>query len=161
MWLHLATKLRILGIAMNRANFATAECPVARAVGAVGDGWSLLIVREGLLGKRRFGEFQVSLGVAKNILTVRLQALVAAGIMELVPAADGGARREYALTERGRGLLPVIVAMAQWAGGPQGKVVERKTGRRVGLELRSEGGRKVAPSDVMLVPASDVKPAAS
>lgn len=146
---------------MKRANFATAGCPVARAVSAVGDGWSLLIVRDALTGKRRFGEFQAALGVAKNILTVRLKELVAAGVLELVPPAAGGAHREYALTEKGRGLLPVIAALAQWAGGPKGKLVERKTGRRVRLELRSEGGRRLAPDDVRLVPAPDARPASS
>src|SRR5262245_53303352 len=142
---------------MKRESFATAWCPVARAVAAVGDGWSLLIVRDALFGKRRFGEFQTSLGVAKNILTVRLKELVAAGVLELVPAAAGGAHREYALTERGRGLLPVIAALAQWAGGQQGMLSERKTGRRVRLELRSAGGRRLAPCGVELIPAPDTK----
>src|SRR5262245_39913938 len=145
---------------MKRASFAGAECPVARAVAAVGDGWSLLIVRDALFGKRRFGEFQTSLGMAKNILTLRLRDLISARVLELVPAADGGAHREYALTERGRDLLPVIAALAQWAGGLQGNLAERRTGRRVRLELRSEGGRKVTPDDVRLVPAPDANPAA-
>jgi DNA-binding HxlR family transcriptional regulator len=146
---------------MKRASFANAECPVARSVAAVGDGWSLLIVRDALTGKRRFGEFQTSLGVAKNILTVRLRQLVAAGVLELVPASDGGAHREYALTEKGRGLLPVIAALGQWGGGLKGRCVERKTGRRVWLELRSEDGREVAPDDVRFVPASHAAPATS
>jgi DNA-binding HxlR family transcriptional regulator len=144
---------------MKRESFALAECPVARSVAAVGDGWSLLIIRDALAGRRRFGEFQTSLGVAKNILTVRLRRLVAAGVLELVPAAGGGAYREYALTEKGRGLLPVILALGQWAGGLQCRLVERKTGRRVRIELRSEGGRKVAPADVRLVSVSDWRPA--
>ena len=138
---------------MRRGSFATAECPVARSVAAVGDGWSLLIVRDALFGKRRFGEFEKSLGVAKNILTVRLRRLVAVGVLELVPASDGGGHREYALTEKGRGLLPVIAAMGHWAGTGKGRLVERKTGRTVRLELRSEDGRKLSLDDVRLVPA--------
>ena len=85
---------------------------MARSVEAVGDWWALLIVRDAFTGKRRFGEFEKSLGVAKNILTVRLKKLVADGVLELVPASDGSAFKEYALTGRGLGLLPVIAVAA-------------------------------------------------
>ena len=146
---------------MKSASFAKAECPVARSVSAVGDGWSLLIIRDALAGKRRFGEFERSLGAAKNILTARLKKLVAAGIFDLVPASDGGAHREYALTEKGRRLIPVIAALGQWAGGGKGRLVERKTGLKVRLELRTEDGRILAADDVRLVPASDARPAPS
>ncbi|HYH65490.1 MAG TPA: helix-turn-helix domain-containing protein [Urbifossiella sp.] len=140
---------------MRRTRFATDECPVARSVEAVGDWWSLLIVRDAFAGKGRFGEFQTSLGVAKNILTVRLRKLVADGVLELVPASDDSAFKEYALTGRGRGLLPVIVALGQWGcTSSPFKPVDRKTGKRVRLEFRSEGGRKLTPDDVQLVPAS-------
>jgi DNA-binding HxlR family transcriptional regulator len=143
---------------MKRASFAEAECPVARSVSAVGDGWSLLIIRDALAGKRRFGEFERSLGAAKNILTARLKTLVAAGIFDLVPASDGGAHREYALTEKGQRLIPVIAALGQWAGGGKGRLVETKTGRKVRLELRSEDGRKLVADEVRLILASDPRP---
>src|SRR5262249_26085562 len=90
---------------MKRTNVAKDKCPVARSVEAGGDWWSLLIVRDAFIGKKRFGKFQKSLGVAKNILTVRLKKLVADGVLELVSASDGSAFKEYALTEKGRGLL--------------------------------------------------------
>ena len=141
---------------MKRTSFAKDECPVARSVEAVGDWWSLLIVRDAFTGKRRFGDFQKSLGVAKNILTVRLRKLVADGVLELVPASDGSSYQEYTLTERGRGLLPVIVALGQWGRSRAPfKLVDRKKGKPVKLELRSEDGRKLAPDDVRLVPASE------
>ena len=141
---------------MKRTSFARNECPVARSVGAVGDWWSLLIVRDAFTGKKRFGEFQTSLGVAKNILTVRLKKLVADGVLELVPASDGSAFKEYALTEKGRGLLPVIVALGQWGcAKSEFKLVDRKKGKPVKLEFRSEDGRKLAPDDVRLVRASE------
>lgn len=141
---------------MKRTNFARDECPVARSVDIVGDWWSLLIVRDAFTGKRRFGEFQKSLGVAKNILTVRLRKLVADGVLELVPASDGSAYREYALTERGRGLLPVIIALGQWAACPEAGFtpVDDKTGKRVRLELRSDDGRTLRPDDVRLTRSS-------
>ena len=136
---------------MKRTSFATDECPVARSVGAVGDWWSLLIVRDAFAGKKRFGEFQKSLGVAKNILTVRLKKLVADGVMELVPASDGSAYQEYALTEKGRGLFLVIAALGQWScAGSEFKLVDRKKGKSVWLELRSEDGRRLTPDDVRL-----------
>jgi DNA-binding HxlR family transcriptional regulator len=140
---------------MKRTSFAGAGCPVARSVEAVGDWWALLIIRDAFTGKKRFGEFQASLGVAKNILTARLKKLVADGVMELVPASDGSAFKEYALTERGRGLLPVIAALGQWGcARSEYKLVDRKKGKAVRLEFRSADGRRLAPDDVQLVPAS-------
>ena len=137
---------------MKRTSFAKDECPVARSVEAVGDWWALLIIRDAFIGKTRFGEFQASLGVAKNILTVRLKKLVADGVLELVPASDGSAFKEYALTEKGRGLLPVIAALGQWGcARSEFKLVDRKKGKPVRLEFRSEDGRRLAPDDVQLV----------
>ncbi|BDU22443.1 helix-turn-helix domain-containing protein [Dyella sp. GSA-30] len=89
-------------------------CGVARPLDAIGDGWSLLIVRDAFDGMRRFGEFQRSLGLAKNILAARLRHLVAYDIMETVPASDGSAYQEYILTEKGRALFPLLVALRQW-----------------------------------------------
>src|ERR1700731_2889938 len=67
----------------------SSTCPIARTLDVIGDWWSLLIVRDAFLGKRRFSEFQKSLGLAKNILCLRLQKLVAHGIFEARPASDG------------------------------------------------------------------------
>jgi DNA-binding HxlR family transcriptional regulator len=138
---------------MKRTRFAGDTCPVARAVDVVGDWWSLLIVRNAFVGNRRFGEFERSLGVAKNILTDRLRKLVEAGVFEQVPAADGGPYQEYVLTEKGRALLPVVVALGQWAACPEADftLVDRKKGRPVRLEFRSEDGRRVEPDDVRLI----------
>jgi DNA-binding HxlR family transcriptional regulator len=142
---------------MKRTSFAKDECPVARSVDAVGDWWSLLIVRDAFAGRRRFGEFQTSLGVAKNILTDRLRKLVAAGVLEKVPAADGSAFEEYALTAKGRGLILLIAALGQWSAAAcasDWELVDKK-GRRVWLELRTKEGRRVEPGDVSLTPPAD------
>ncbi len=137
---------------MKRTSFARDRCPVARSVEAVGDWWSLLIVRDAFVGKRRFGEFQKSLGVAKNILTVRLNKLVDDGVLERVPASDGSAFQEYTLTEKGRGLFLVIAALGQWGcAGSEFKMVDRKKKQAVKLELRAADGRTLAPDDVQLV----------
>jgi DNA-binding HxlR family transcriptional regulator len=145
---------------MKRTSFAADSCPVARAVDVVGDWWSLLIVRDAFFGRRRFGEFQAGLGVAKNILTDRLKKLVAAGVLEQVPAADGSAYSEYALTERGRRLLPVLVALGQWGACADAgfTVVDRKKGKPARLEFRSADGRPLDPEDVRLVPPSATRP---
>src|SRR5215212_11680227 len=112
-------KLRSLGIdetaMVRRTSFERAECPIARSLEVMGDWWSLLIIRDALLGKRRFGEFHRSLGLAKNILTVRLRALVDQGVLKAVPASDGSAYQEYLLTPKGRGVFPILVALRQWS----------------------------------------------
>lgn len=140
---------------VSRTRFDDSECPVARSVDAIGDWWSLLIVRDAFDGSRRFGEFQRSLGVAKNILTARLRTLVAGGVLESVPASDGSAYREYVLTPKGKALFPVIVALRQWGeqhffgpGEPHSQLVDRRRGAPLrALEVRSADGRRVDPDD--------------
>ncbi len=97
-----------------RVTHEDAECPVARAVDVIGDRWSLLIVRDAFDGIRRFSEFQRNLGLAKNILSSRLRELVAHGILEIRPGADGSAYHEYALTPKGRDLFVILVSLRQW-----------------------------------------------
>lgn len=100
---------------MPRHKFLNDEsCPVARSVDIVGDRWSLLIVRDAFDGMCRFGDFQRSLGVARNILSDRLRKLVDAGILETQAASDGTAYQEYVLTTQGQSLFPVVVALRQW-----------------------------------------------
>lgn len=90
------------------------NCSAARALELVGERWTLLIVRDALFrGIGRFSEFQRSLGLARNVLTVRLERLVEEGLMERRTAA-GSAYEEYVLTEKGRNLQPVIVALTHW-----------------------------------------------
>src|SRR5260370_14460718 len=115
-WYNDATRfsgIRVRG-AMRHKSFKAHLCPVARSLDTIGEWWSLLIVRDALTGTRRFSDFQKRLGLAKNVLSARLKKLVACGIMEQVPASDGSAYREYALTPKGRELFPVIVALRQW-----------------------------------------------
>src|SRR6266446_3111785 len=100
---------------VKRTSLEKAECPVARSLDALGDWWSLLIIRDALLGISRFGEFQKNIGLAKNILTVRLRTLVDQGILKTGPASDGSAYQEYVLTAKGRGVFPVLVALRQWS----------------------------------------------
>lgn len=133
-------------------------CGVARPLDAIGDWWSLLIVRDAFDGLRRFGEFQKNLGLAKNILSDRLRNLVAHGVMDAVPASDGGPYQEYLLTAKGRGLFPVLVALRQWGedfffepGEAHAVLVDRRTALPVRkLELRAHDGRVLAPEDTVV-----------
>jgi DNA-binding HxlR family transcriptional regulator len=86
---------------VKRTRLEESTCPVARSLDIIGDWWSLLIVRDALRGVKRFGEFQKSLGIAKNMLTARLKLLVEEGILTLQPASDGSAWQEYVLTDKG------------------------------------------------------------
>jgi DNA-binding HxlR family transcriptional regulator len=99
---------------VKRTRLEESTCPVARSLDIIGDWWSLLIVRDALRGVKRFGEFQKSLGIAKNMLTARLKLLVEEGILTLQPASDGSAWQEYVLTDKGRALQTVLVALSQW-----------------------------------------------
>jgi DNA-binding HxlR family transcriptional regulator len=99
---------------VKRTSLENEHCAVARSLDILGDWWTLLIVRDALSGLRRFGEFQRSLGAAKNILTTRLRTLVAQGILETAPV-EGSAYQEYLLTKKGRDLVPVLIALGQWS----------------------------------------------
>jgi DNA-binding HxlR family transcriptional regulator len=145
---------------VKRTSFEGDACPVARALDVIGDWWSLLIIRDAMLGRRRFGEFQKSLGAAKNILTLRLRMLVDEGILKTAPASDGSAYQDYVLTDKGRGLFPVLVALRQWSEAFDARpeeigtcLVDRAQGLPVRtLELHSQDGRLLSVDDTTLKP---------
>lgn len=130
-----------------RKSLRSDPCPVARALDVVGERWALLIVRDAFDGMRRFGEFQKSLGVARNILADRLQGLVEEGIFTVAPASDGTAYQEYVLTPRGLALFPVVVGLRQWS---EAQLFDSGEARSTLLEKGSG-----APVRTMQVVASD------
>lgn len=140
---------------VKRVSLRNAGCPVARALDVIGDWWSLLIIRDAFDGVRRFSDFHTGLGIAKGILATRLRDLTERGILETAPASDGTAYKEYVLTEKGRGLFLVIVALRQWGeeylyrpGEHRSSLVDIETGAPVAkLELRSIDGRALGWSD--------------
>ena len=89
-------------------------CSVARTLSVIGDRWTLLVLRDAFLRTRRFEDFQRQLGVTRHLLAGRLRKLVEAGILERVRYQEKPARDEYRLTEKGRDLYPVIVALLRW-----------------------------------------------
>lgn len=116
---------------------------IARSLDTIGEWWSLLIVREAMLGVRRFSEFQRRLGLARNMLSTRLKRLVESGVMEMVSASDGTSYQEYVLTEKGKSLWPVLNAMRQW--GQQ--YLFQPGEERTELGLRSKSWRPSARED--------------
>jgi DNA-binding HxlR family transcriptional regulator len=89
-------------------------CSIARAMEILGERWTFLILRESFYGVRRFSDMQRNLGIARNMLSTRLQTLVGAGILERRLYQDEPARYEYRLTASGRDLYPAIVALMRW-----------------------------------------------
>jgi DNA-binding HxlR family transcriptional regulator len=90
------------------------ECSVARTLAVIGERWTMLILREAFLGRRRFDDFQRNTGIARNILASRLRALVRDGILERAAAGRDRARVEYRLTAKGSDLYPVLISMLRW-----------------------------------------------
>jgi DNA-binding HxlR family transcriptional regulator len=110
---------------MLRNDYDSQICSIAGALEVVGERWSLLIVRDVLLGMRRFDELQSNLGIARNVLQARLQRLLEHGVLEKRRYQERPERFEYLLTEKGLELWPAIVALMQWGdryatppGGP-------------------------------------------
>jgi len=100
--------------ALERTSFADIPCSLARSLEAIGDWWSPLILRDLFLGVRRFGELVEDLGISRNLLTRRLVALEEAGIVRREPYETRPPRYEYALTEAGLELVPILVALTAW-----------------------------------------------
>ena len=144
---------------MQRKSFGSMACPVARSLERVGEWWSILILRDALRGTTRFDQFQKSLGIAPNMLTRRLNALVAAGLLERRRYSEHPPRDEYVLTARGRDFRMVTVALLTWGNrhfapeGPSVLLVDSESGvavdpvlvdRKTGRPITEAGHRYVA-----------------
>ncbi|MBA2743260.1 MAG: helix-turn-helix transcriptional regulator [Chthoniobacterales bacterium] len=148
-----------------RKSHRKARCPVARPLDAIGDRWSLLIVRDAFEGMKRFGEFQESLGVAKNILSNRLKKLVEHGVLDALSATDGRPRHEYVLTAKGRGLFPLLVALRQLGedfffnpGERLVLLVDKRSGHPVRrVVVHSHGGQIVGHEETLVIAAPSAK----
>jgi DNA-binding HxlR family transcriptional regulator len=132
-------------------------CSIARALELVGDRWTLLLVRDVVLGNRRFDELLTSLGVASNVLSDRLTRLVAEGILERVRYNERPERFEYRLTEKGRELGVPLLALMQWGdryvSDKPPRIARRQSDRSpVTVRLVAADGSAVGAGDVELVP---------
>lgn len=134
------------------------NCSVARALELVGERWTLLVVRDAFLGRRRFEEFQESLGIARNVLADRLQKLVAHGIFERVRYQEKPDRYEYLLTPKGRELRLALAALMQWGDTyisptPPRRLLRKSDQTPVRVALVDETGAALDPAEVENVPA--------
>jgi len=119
---------------MQHKSFRNMSCPIARSLDRVGEWWSMLIMRDALFGLSRFDEFQKSLGIAPNMLTRRLNALVEAGLLERRRYSLHPPRDEYRPTQRGRDFRSVLIALLAFGNrhfAPEGTsvtIVDAQTG---------------------------------
>lgn len=131
------------------------ECPIARSLAQVGDGWRVLILRDALLGFRRFDEFEDSLGIAPNILTQRLNALVADGLLEKVAYQQRPVRYEYVPTAKAREFATVMAALASWGSrwlAPEGEtivLVDRASGEQLEPAMIGRRTKQICKTDNM------------
>jgi DNA-binding HxlR family transcriptional regulator len=143
-----------------RRRFDEENCSVARALEALGDWWTLLIIREAFIGVRRFADFEANLGISKNILTRRLRHLVDHGVLETVDVGQYGTHHEYQLTARGKDLITVITALRQWGdrwifgrGREPVLVCDRRSGKPIpALRIRDHDGEPLHGRDLVLAP---------
>ena len=131
-------------------------CSIIGAVDALGDVWSILVLREIFLGVRRFNEMQADLGISRSVLTERLARLVDLGVIRPVPYQEPGARarQEYRPTRKGVGLLPLLLALKAWGdehvvGAETVSITHRDTGEEVRLEFRTASGVRAEPNEMV------------
>ena len=132
-----ATKCAKITLVLRR-DYPGVDNSVAKALEVIGERWSLLIVRSIMHGNRRFGEIQESLGIARNVLSARLQRLVDEEILERRAYSESPPRFEYFLTQKGLDLWPALIALLHWGdryspdpGGPKRLIVHKECGGEV------------------------------
>jgi len=114
----------------DRRDYAAENCSIAGTLELVGEKWTLLILREAFFGVKRFEDIQRGVGCARNLLSARLAKLVEQEILSREPYREPGSRQryEYRLTDRGRELFPIVVALMdwgdRWVSSPEGPPVE-------------------------------------
>jgi DNA-binding HxlR family transcriptional regulator len=132
------------------------NCSIARALAEVGERWSLLIVREAIMGSTRFDEFTERLGVARNILNDRLATLVQNGVLSRTPSADNARIHHYRLTQKGQELLPVLAALMHWGDrwihgdiGPPVVLIDHATRKPIQkVSVVGQNGKPLGTTDI-------------
>ncbi len=139
------------------------SCSLPRALEAMGERWSFLILRASFNGLHHFEEFQSELGIARNILANRLARLVGHGILARSALPDDRRKIEYRLTDKGFALLPTMVALRQWGerwetGMPASPILVDARDRRpiAAVQVMSHDGRALSKSDLVWALCEDV-----
>lgn len=150
---------------MKRKRFVEMPCPIARTLDIVGEWWTLLIIRDALVGSRRFEQFRTS-GIADNILSSRLDLLVSEGILERRLYQEHPPRYEYLLTDKGHDLLPVVIALGAWGmkwtdtTAPAPALRHTRCGSEIGFDfLCPTCGRIAPPREIEVRPPGAPAPA--
>lgn len=147
---------------MLKSQFGLMECPVARSLGEIGDGWTLLIIREAMYGTSHFEVFVKNTGASRGLLTSRLAQLVKSGILAKSKGSTDGRETHYQLTAKGRDLWPVLLSLMVWSdkhleNGDVVSAISRKTGAKVhAISAMDEDGNVIAPRDTVLKPGKDI-----
>ncbi|MGH3387301.1 MAG: winged helix-turn-helix transcriptional regulator [Actinomadura sp.] len=150
---------------MKRRELGKSACPIDRSLYEVGDAWTLQILRDAMHGVTRFTDFSKHIGLASNVLSARLQKLVAVGIFEIHESALGNSH-EYVLTKKGRDFHTVLSALRQWGqrylfedDEPMIRVIDARTGRPPRpMALTAEDGRELSPDDILVVRSRPADP---
>jgi DNA-binding HxlR family transcriptional regulator len=156
---------------MEWLDVSTENCTVQRALDLVGEKWTLLILRDAMNRVRRFDDFRRHVGLSDAVLSDRLRKLVAAGILRTVPYQEAGSRtrNEYRLTQKGRDLWPVLMALRQWGetyvANPEGPVIDIRHSQcdapvRVVVECSGQHAA-LTPAEVTVRPGPAARPEAS
>ena len=135
-------------------------CSIARALEVIGERWTLLILRDAVLGLGRFEEFQESLGIASNVLASRLRLLCDEGVLERRPDEERRGRPKYVLTDKGREVAPALITLMKWGdrhyptpGGPPRLTLHTGSGGTVGAAFSCERcGEHVGYGEIELHP---------
>jgi DNA-binding HxlR family transcriptional regulator len=148
---------------MLKRDYEGQVCSIARALELVGDRWTLLVIRDIVLGNHRFDQLLTSLGVASNVLTDRLNRLVAEGILERVRYSERPERFEYRLTQKGRELGVPLLALMQWGdryvSDRPPRIARRRSDRSpISVRLVAGDGSLVPPAELELVPGPGAAP---
>ena len=141
---------------MKYTRIADSDCSIAQALDVVGDWWTLLVVRDVAGGRNRFSDLVAELGVSRKVLTERLAMLVERGVLERLQYSDRPPRFEYHLTDGGRGLLPVLVALQNWgAQHVMGDGTLTATSEPASAEARRVHGLVGSGIPALRLPAAD------
>jgi DNA-binding HxlR family transcriptional regulator len=141
---------------MKRTSLAEYPCSIARTLDVAGEWWSPLILRDVAYGVRRFGEIQEDLGISANVLSDRLEGLVAEGLLKTHVYQSRPERHEYRLTEKGADLVPALLALMRWGDrwqwpGGRGpvEVVHEECGHEIAVQVRCEHcDRELQPAEL-------------
>lgn len=146
-------------IDMTHAKFDDINCSIANSLEIIGEGWTILILREAFFGSSRFEDFQQHLGIARNILTTRLKKLTEHGVLKRIPIKEGAKRHQYKLTSKGRALYPTLIALSQWGDAwledqsVSVQFIERDSGQNIAdVTIQNQQGKILDARDLAIIP---------